>query len=206
MIGSVTLEAAQVVEITNWVNSLTISIRDAHVILKQNASTPTSITQVQFNTISRAMSDSNIGWTLSVPVNNLISKILGGIDMRTVDSDIPVFNSGQPLGIIEHNSLMIVDAYRARETAIIDHRLAAQATLERMFGVQDPAQGAKESNDQIKVMLARAIWDPMSMEEESYQLQVRLSHIEEKFKCAMKVLYNSDTGAVQYYNKNLVLF
>lgn len=206
MIGSVTLEAAQLVDITNWINGLIISIREAHVILKQNAATPMSITQVQFNTISRAMSDSNIGWTLSVPVNNLVSKILDGIDIRTVDSDIPLLNNGQPLGIIELNSLMIVQAYRARETAIVDFRLAAQATLEKMFGVQDPARGTKESNNQIKVMLARAIWHPMSMEEENYQLQVRLSHIEEKFKRAMKILYNFDIGAVQYYNNNLVLF
>ncbi|KAH0607222.1 uncharacterized protein H6S33_003210 [Morchella sextelata] len=171
MIGSVTLEAAQLVDIINWINSLMISIREAHVILKQNASTPKSITQTQFNTISRAMSDSNIGWTLSVPVPDLIRKILDGIDMRTVDSDIPLFNNGQPLEIRELNSLIIVGVYRTRETAIIDFRLAAQATLEQMFGVQDPARGTKESNDQTKVMLARAIWHTMSTEEENDQLQ-----------------------------------
>ncbi|KAI5847893.1 hypothetical protein DFP73DRAFT_525299 [Morchella snyderi] len=206
MIGSVTLEAAQLVDIINWINGLIISIRGAHVILKQNTSTPKSITQTQFNTISRAMSDSNIGWTLSVPVSNLICKVLDGIDMSTVDSETPLSNSGQPLEMRELNSLTIFRAYRARETAIIDYRLAAQATLEKMFGVKDPARGVEESDDQTKIMLARAIWHTMSMEEENYQLQARLSHIENKFKGAIKVLYNSDTGAVHFYNNNFVPF
>ncbi|KAI5847892.1 hypothetical protein DFP73DRAFT_592760 [Morchella snyderi] len=203
VISNISIEATQLAKLNTQYSVINGRLQDAIKIIKDNPRPPEEYANDKVRRIIRALTESNISYTLDTLLPKLIEKVEPtGVDPVTCNQVEPTYDDGDVLGIMERNALLICQLHTQIRSDMVASRAELVSLAYQKFRVRNPDYDERQLIEPV-AGVTKAIYTPVEENVQRRNFNLHLSDIEFKVKSSFKTIYYPEFGTIEFFIPSL---
>ncbi|KAH8147050.1 uncharacterized protein LAJ45_08849 [Morchella importuna] len=199
VISNISIEATQLAKLNTQYSAIIGRLHDAIKIIKDNPSPPEDYANDKVRKIIRALTESNISYTLNNLLPKLVEKVEPtGVDPSTCNNVEPTYHDGDVLGIMERNALLICQLHLQIREDMVTSRAELASLAYQKFRVRNPDYDERELTEPV-AGVTKAIYTSAEDNVQRRNFNLHLSDIEFKVKSSFKTIYYPELGMIEFF-------